>query len=456
MSVPHQAIPKQSDIDNILKSNKIMSCDCDAAQSPLWIIKKSSTGGRGLFGRKKIEKGSLIFTNKPLAIGPRNCDLDTAFCAYCYKTCEDCNYCEKCGLVVCSVNCETSRMHQTDCKFITMHWKLKSNVKEMSKILGRIRIYIQLYLLPAQQKESLLLFQHDNTSMFHELEYLCSCFVIPDEQIEFMKTVYSILKINSFRIPASDREKSIPLRGLFPLAAFLNHNCVPNTRNVFKEDNSMEVYASRDIEFGEEIFTCYTNFLWCTPVRRYQLYKSKNFWCKCVRCKDPYEMGTNLSAIKCFNKQCTGSILPENPINPSSEWFCDSCTSKIPFENINSVQHIIGSLVSVLSEDDDINPNGIVLQRLESFLPSCSHIFVDLHLRWTLKLGYFEGMSLYELSEYRLALKEQLCRDTLRMAAALGAGDAHLRGLLLYHLHAALAERARRCPDQYDVSISYT
>ncbi|KPI94666.1 Protein msta, isoform B [Papilio xuthus] len=212
----------------------------------------------------------------------------------------------------------------------------------------------------------------------------------------------------------------------------------------------MEVYASKNIEFGEEIFTCYTNFLWCTPVRRYQLYKSKNFWCKCVRCKDPYEMGTNLSAIKCFNKQCTGLILPENPINPSSEWFCDSCTSKIPFEKINSVQNIIGSLVSVLSEDDDINPNGIVLQRLESFLPSCSHIFVDLHLRWTLKLGYFEGMSLYELSEYRLALKEQLCRDTLRTAAALGAGDAHLRGLLLYHLHAALAERARRCPDLYD------
>lgn len=395
MSVPNQAII--TDIDNNLKSNLI--CDSDAIQSSLCVIKKSSLGGRGLFSRKRIEKGCLIFTNKALAIGPRNCDLDTTFCAYCYKTCEDCNYCEKCGLAVCCVNCETSPMHLTECKFITTHWKPKSNVTK-TKILGRMRIYIQLYQLSSQQKESLLFYQLDNPSMFYELEYLCSSFVIPDEQIEFIKIVHSILKINSFRIPTNDREKTIPLRGLFPLAAFLNHNCVPNTRNVFKNNNVMEVYASRDIELGEEIFTCYTNFLWCTPVRRYQLYKSKYFWCKCTRCKDPYEMGTNLSAIKCFDKHCTGAILPENPINPSSVWLCDTCRSKIPIEKINSAQKIVGSLVRIISEDKDINPNGIVLKRLESFLPPCSHIFVDIHLRWALKLGYFEGMSLYGILKY--------------------------------------------------------
>lgn len=56
-----------------------------------------------------------------------------------------------------------------------------------------------------------------------------------------------------------------------------------------------------------------------------------------------------------------------------------------------------------------------------------------------------------ELSESRLSLKETLCRGILRIVAALGLGDAHQRGLLLYHLHATLAERARRCPDLYEV-----
>ncbi|GBP31167.1 hypothetical protein EVAR_21605_1 [Eumeta japonica] len=55
-----------------------------------------------------------------------------------------------------------------------------------------------------------------------------------------------------------------------------------------------------------------------------------------------------------------------------------------------------------------------------------------------------------ELSEARLALKEKLCRGVLRTAAALCAGESHLRGLLLYHLHAALAERARRHPETYE------
>lgn len=62
-------------------------------------------------------------------------------------------------------------------------------------------------------------------------------------------------------------------------------------------------------------------------------------------------------------------------------------------------------------------------------------------------------MNISELSESRLSLKESLCRGTLRTVAALGVGDAHLRGLLLYHLHAVLAERARRSPDLYEVGI---
>ncbi|XP_037877698.1 SET domain-containing protein SmydA-8 isoform X4 [Bombyx mori] len=55
-----------------------------------------------------------------------------------------------------------------------------------------------------------------------------------------------------------------------------------------------------------------------------------------------------------------------------------------------------------------------------------------------------------ELTESRLSLKLVLCRDILATLAALGLEDSHLCGLLFYHLHATLAERARRHPDLYD------
>ncbi|CAG4998081.1 unnamed protein product [Parnassius apollo] len=449
MSRPKQLGSKE--VYNISNLQTLLVQGClESSKNPLWIIQKSDLGGRGLFARKRIHKGELILTNKPLAVGPRNSGPEISFCSYCYETSDEIKSCEKCGLLMCSKNCKVSQMHLEECKFISTYWKPKSNSRRILSILGRIRIYIQLFLLSSEKKEILLHLQHDSTSTFQELEAIFSSFHIPKEHIELMKTMHLILKINSFRIPSSNREKTIRLCGLYPLAAFLNHSCVPNTRNIFKNDKTMEIYASRDIEIGEEILSCYTSLIWCTPVRRYQLHISKNFWCKCSRCNDATEMGTKLSALKCFVRECAGALLPHKPLIATTEWCCDTCHAKVPVKQINFLQSIIGSLVRILSEEEEIEQQNVILKRLESFLPCYSYIFLDLDFKRALKLGYDWGTKLKELSESRLALKEKLCRGTLRTTAALGAGDAHLRGLLLYHLHAALAERARRSPDLYD------
>ncbi|CAK1602878.1 unnamed protein product [Parnassius mnemosyne] len=396
MSRPKQLESKE--VYNISNLQTLLVQGClETSQNPLWIIQKSDFGGRGLFARKRIHKGELILTNKPLATGPRYSDSNISFCSYCYETSDENKSCEKCGLLMCLENCNVSQMHQEECKFISTYWKPKS--RKFLSILGRIRIYIQLFLLSSEKREILLHLQHDTSSTFQDLESIFSCFHIPKDHIEFMKTMHSILKINSFRIPSNNREKTIRLCGLYPLAAFLNHSCVPNTRNIFKKDKTMEVYASRDIEIGEEILSCYTSLLWCTPVRRYQLHISKNFWCKCSRCNDATEMGTKLSALKCFIKECAGALLPQHPINPTTDWCCDTCHAKVPITQINFLQSIIGSLVRILSEEEDIDQQNVVLKRLESFLPSYSHIFLDLDFKRALKLGYDGGLKLKGILE---------------------------------------------------------
>ncbi|CAB3250325.1 unnamed protein product [Arctia plantaginis] len=264
------------------------------------------------------------------------------------------------------------------------------------------------------------------------------------------------MKLNSFRIANSSQNKKVSLRGLYPLSPFLNHSCTPNTRNVFREDYSMSVYAAKDIEIGEEILTCYTGLLWCTPARRYQLFKTKEFWCKCARCEDRTELGTNLSALKCFNKDCVGILLPKSPLNLNIEWSCDNCSSIFPASKICTIQSVLGSIVGSLDLDGQFRLEPQLLARLANFVPYTNHIFIDIRLRLAQRLGFtglkLNGGSVYlcQLSESRLALKESLSRGTLRTLAALGVGDAHLRGLLLYHLHAALAERARRSPDLFE------
>nr|XP_012550059.2 uncharacterized protein LOC101744718 isoform X3 [Bombyx mori] len=91
-----------------------------------------------------------------------------------------------------------------------------------------------------------------------------------------------------------------------------------------------------------------------------------------------------------------------------------------------------------------------LMKRVTKFVPKVNHIVVDLQCRLIWEFGDVQGYRWHELTESRLSLKLVLCRDILATLAALGLEDSHLCGLLFYHLHATLAERARRHPDLYD------
>lgn len=354
-----------------------------------WTIKKSILGGRGLFAKERIERGSLIFENKALAIGPRTDAANEEFCTSCFKIC-DCYKCDKCMLLICSNECESSFHHSQVCDYIITTWTRKFNTELNLDKLGGALIFLHFLLLDERKKSLLNIFQRcSSTSNMNEFDILISNFDIPEEQIEFMLAVNSIIKINSFRIANSSdntQVKLIPLRGVYPLSSFLNHSCVPNTRNIFKSYDTMAVYATKDIEIGDEIVTCYTGLLWSTPARC-QLFKTKGFWCKCERCLDRNEMGTKLSALKCLDKDCVGVLLPVSPTDPRSDYDCDNCGTVIPVDRVCVVQSALGSLVGCLDLDDQFRLETLVLERLAKFVPYSSHIFVDLRLRLALRIG---------------------------------------------------------------------
>lgn len=362
---------------------------------PTWVIKQSALGGRGLFATQTIKNGTCIFRNKPLITAARADRAGGTYCAVCFKISDTCYNCKKCLLVICSEECKSSSEHNTECSFIINNWKPKSGCDKHSDVLKIMQIYLRFLLLPDKQKKLLYILQKSaKDSKIEELEILCSRYEIPDDQMSFIRLIHSIIKINSFRIAHNPDDGKVPLRGLYPLSAFLNHCCVPNTRNVFDNDYTMAVYATKDIGIGEEIVTCYTGILWCTPARRCQLYKTKQFWCMCDRCKDTTEMGTKLSALKCFNKECVGILLPMSPLDPRVEWSCDNCGAKVLPEEINAIQSILGSLVGSLDLDDQFRLEPAILARLANFIPYTNHIFIDLRLRLVLKIGFTQGLKL--------------------------------------------------------------
>lgn len=61
-----------------------------------------------------------------------------------------------------------------------------------------------------------------------------------------------------------------------------------------------------------------------TANRQDHLYHGKYFRCRCIRCGDPTELGTNLGSIKC--ELCTDGLLI--PIAGVGEWQCQSCDAQ--------------------------------------------------------------------------------------------------------------------------------
>jgi hypothetical protein len=77
------------------------------------------------------------------------------------------------------------------------------------------------------------------------------------------------------------------LRGLYPLAAMMNHACTPNSRHEYDERQRMTVRAASVIPAGTEITNSYTSLLWGSSARRHHLATTKHFFCTCPRCSDP-------------------------------------------------------------------------------------------------------------------------------------------------------------------------
>ncbi|XP_073942058.1 SET domain-containing protein SmydA-8-like isoform X1 [Choristoneura fumiferana] len=419
-----------------------------------WVIAESSVAGRGLFATEDILPGEVLFVDHPLISGPRaaSIEIEPHGCTVCCKIdAENTFKCPKCGLLLCSEQCQSDNVHFNDCNVIS-RWVFKIPVEDFDyRTVPRALTAIRALLLNDDQKQLLSALQaHVLPQHGTEIRDLQEYFEIPESEVEFMRLACCVLDANAYQIATAYGKKEMSRRGLYPVSALMNHNCVPNTKYSYNSEAQMTVKASKHIQAGTEIFTCYSGFLWGTPSRQAQLYKTKHFLCKCDRCADPTERGTMLAALKCFSTECPGNLLPIQPLNTTSAWQCLECGLRVPRKNIGAVQSAVGSLLGSVNFGSVDSLEKFLTTRITKYIPKTNQVVVDLQCCLIWEFGEAEGLRWHELSEGRLALKESLCRGTLRTAAALGAGDAHLRGRLLYHLHAALAERARRCPDQYE------
>ena len=154
---------------------------------------------------------------------------------------------------------------------------------------------------------------------------------------ERIQRVCGILDTNCFEIRLRDR---VSIRGLYPNASLMNHECVANTRHVFNPfDFRIKVIATRDIAPGQTISATYTQSLWNTLDRRWHLKSTKHFWCHCRRCTDPEEFGTWLSALRC--DRCGNLISSQNSLDVTAKWRCTNCETILDADKVNQIHHSV-------------------------------------------------------------------------------------------------------------------
>ena len=368
--------------------------------------------------------------------GPsRDSDL---ICLGCYDAIDenDPDCCSDCGLPVCGRSeekgCEKTAQHRAECQAIRKVGRSRSlALLDDSALLHDVVLVLRCIDLkesdPEGWEELLQLEGHleerrSDDEVVERIERITS-FVLNDLVVEdvdpgVIERLCGALDVNSFEVPHRDGV----VQALYRRCCLAEHNCVPNLHRSFAQDLTLTFRSAIKIGANDHLTITYTDSLWTTADRRAFLAATKYFDCMCDRCMDPTELGTNLSSLACL-KCPVGAVLPNDPLDPDTEWACEACSAAMPASTVSRVNEQAAQTLSML-EQTDPSPDQLekflvihsrVLAPQHAVMVDCKHTL--LHL-----LGQSEGLTMPDLSDKQLQTKEELARGLIAVADKLIPG----------------------------------
>ena len=176
------------------------------------------------------------------------------------------------------------------------------------------------------------------------------------------------------------------------------------------------------------------SFLQGTLERREHLFATKFFWCECRRCKDPTELNTRMSAIRCAGCGIQDGLLPSEPLHADTAWRCRKCNYTEPAANVRKfVEKVAAALEGV--DQNDANALEKAVERWSAHLGPSHYLLAGLHHSLAMLYGRAPGLLPHVLSNKQLSRKASLCRSLLELVDVVQPGRNSLRGKRLFFNH---------------------
>ncbi|XP_055625956.1 SET domain-containing protein SmydA-8 isoform X2 [Toxorhynchites rutilus septentrionalis] len=446
--------------------------------------------GRFFQANRDIPKDTPIFTETPLIIGPKwnlaeyEQRSSIVPCVGCFADCQlGLHRCLACNWPACKPDCpglENANLHALECGILSMGGgpKPKDNPDAIFDYY-RYDALIVLKCLALQIRNKAAFDQmmeleshysaRKGTQYYKEadertVQYLLRNFLQPLKRLEekqgkvvlpvcdakVLHMISGILEVNAMVIPLSNGRE---ICGLYPLGCMLEHCCMPNCFYTFDCSKGMKLTfkAGKDIKKGDHLSTTYTHSLWGTQQRREHLKTNKYFACTCVRCTDPTELGTYLSALKCVGvdeNYCNGYQLPIDPLKETSDWKCNQCPVQVQADQVNFLLSKIGEEVDdVMERKSSVREMEELIRKLFTFLHPNHYFLLSLKHSLIQMYGHLEGFRTNQLSDKILAEKVETCREMMKIIDILDPESFRLSlyaGVIFFEQQSALVEITER------------
>jgi len=200
-------------------------------------------------------------------------------------------------------------------------------------------------------------------------------------------------------------------------------------------DYSVEIRAKTRIREGEEITNEYLKPESCTLLRRNVINTKWFFYCSCLRCRDPTELGSHFSSLLCPVRRCGGAVVSTDPLDQQSDWSCQSCLQKLP---VSAVRDLLRE--SQECQEKCEAPDGVIehyeniIFQLSQRLHPGHFLIMEIKQKLALLYGNIYPHTSDRLSRPALERKAQLCGEVLSSLSRLEAGLSEWKIVLLTEL----------------------